>query len=162
MGYGWFPVVRLTPSSGPPTEIVLRDAMAWSFGPTRTRGPRYTLVQDEDEDPNFNISVDRRGVRTEVGFEFQIGDNMSDHNVIADIVNCWLSGDVMIELSMDSGTTWREVIVSSYTGPESINGKPFVGAKYEIVFKTLALQTEIVPIGSVLSGPSGSEQPSGW
>jgi len=161
MGYGWWPLVRLTPQNGPVSVIDLRNDLLSVQGPTKVTGPRPKLVQELRETVNRRLRPRVYGIRWEIRFVFEVVADMADHDQIVALVNAYLRRDTTIELSLNGDEVYRECVISAYEGPEPLAGKTFVGARYELAFQTVDLVDELPAIGSVLSGPV-DPVPSAW
>lgn len=146
-GYDFWPMVRYSVDDNTPTTIDLRSDLTSVAGPIRIRGPQYVMQQIEREDVN---RVDRRlrlGHRVSVGMDFEVHDDMLDHDYFADILDAWNRGD-KIELSLDGGATWRTVEITAYQGPTALSGKPRAGALFSLDFRCIELIDTVPRIAS--------------
>ena len=140
MSYEYHPMIRVTPLNGAAFVRDLRDQFADASGPTRTRVD-YDFMQEDYDDIN---KVRRRtpfGIRCEVRLRFTIVD-VEEHAALAEIVTA-LMGDATVELSMDGGFTYREVIMSRAPQPRPLARKTIIGAQHEIRLECVELLTEM-------------------
>lgn len=142
-GYAWTPIVRLTPQNGLPREYDLTSALSWAGGPTAT-----SLSWDQESLERETINRRRRdcvlGWRPVVKLTVQIGGDMLDDDVVADIQSAFARGEI-VELALD-GLTYRRVRLEKVKGPEPLAKRTYIGAEYELEFVGDELVTDRQPI----------------
>lgn len=143
MGYSWRVWFRLTPGG----TKDLRTLMTWAGGPTNV-DLNYLPIMERRETVAKTINLITFGYRVTVGLRFAIGSNMADHSVLRDIVNGLMDPAVKVELSLDNQTTYREVEIRRYDGPDPFDGKTFAGAWYRLEVETTTPITTIPAVGS--------------
>lgn len=143
MGYSWRVWFRLTPGG----TKDLRTLMSWAGGPTNVE-VNYVPIMERRETVTRNVNVINFGFRVQVGLRFAVGGNMADHTAIRDIVNGLVDPAVKVELSLDNQTTYREVEMRRYDGPDPFDGKTIAGAWYRIEVETTAPIATIPAVGS--------------
>lgn len=148
MSYQWQPLVRITPDNGAVETIDLRTGMTYLGRPVKC-APKWTPATEMREDVNRSARVRVDGVRIDVEFDFDIGGtSMADHEVLSRIVNTLLAQSALVELSLDNGATYREVVLLKYTGPDPFRGKTIAGARFQLDLRCVDLVDEVAPIRS--------------
>lgn len=146
-GYGWTPIVRITPADGAVTTLDLRFEMAWAEGPVTT-GVEHRPELRRRQDVNQRSRPLIQGFRGEVRMTFAIGGDMGDHAILAQVLKALTTPGTTVELSLDGGTSWRTVVLRDYRGPRPLGGKTFAGGQYELRLETQDLMDEVPAIGS--------------
>ncbi len=147
-GYAWWPMVRITPANGPAVVRDLKSDLSTipGTGPTKVAVKHAPQIKQR-QDVNDAERPLLKGFRVDVELTFEVADEMLDHDILAEIASACLDQDQIVELSMDGGLTYREVVLTEYRGPDPINGKMYVGAKYELNFRCRELVQDIPAIG---------------
>ncbi|HOC17125.1 MAG TPA: hypothetical protein PKK95_02600 [Vicinamibacterales bacterium] len=148
-GYAWWPMVRITPANGPEVVRDLKSDLStlWGIGPTKIAVKHAPQIKQR-QDVNDRERPLLKGFRVEVDLTFEVSDEMTDHDILAEIVTACLDQYQVVELSMDGGLTYRGVVLTDYLGPDPLGGKPVAGAKYELHFRCRELVTELPAIGT--------------
>ena len=127
---------RLTPPAGPTTTI---NASAMSF--LSVAQPRYDAMFTEQELIDRSVALTRYGYRCMVDMEFQFPTPSTDETNLADnLITRAMDEDWMIELSLDGGTTYREVVLTGFS-QEPMGGKN-VGIVQSMTWACADLLTE--------------------
>ena len=140
-GYDHHHFIRLRPSDGAASEIDLREALTDAGGPVRTT-LRYDYEADDWEDVNRSRRQRKYGFRADVRLEFDVVD-MADHRTLAKIASAAMADGMTIDLSLNGGATYREVLVTRAPSPRPFRGKTFAGAKFRIDFEAVELLDEL-------------------
>ena len=118
MAHAYSVIFRLTPPAGPQTTI---NASAMSF--LSVAQPRLEAVFTEQELIDRSIAVTPYGYRCMVDMEFQFPTPSTDETSLADnLITRAMDDDWTIELSLDGGTTYREVVLTGFS-QEPMGGK---------------------------------------
>jgi len=130
MGYAWNVRVRMTPRDGPAEEINLSTV----FGSTLLvmADIRYRPEFERRETINRRARPLRFGIVPEVRLRFELTDYVNHHPTIAKIVRRLLDPYWIVELSLDAGTTYREVWLRDDPGPDALGGKTVAGGRHEL------------------------------
>lgn len=158
-GYLHDHVLRFTPTNGAPSTLDLATAFSDIGGPVRT-GLDYTLDQETRLDVNRGRSVLFRGFRPTVRMDFEVFTT-ADQTNFATIVNRLCSPDWTVELSLDGGAIYREVVLDRLDGPTPIAGKSVVGAAYTLTVAAVDLIAEY-PDQNVTDGLSRDTGVYAW
>lgn len=146
-GYTWTPYFRLTPTDGA-VEVVDLSATGITTPGQLSVDLRHQPVVEKREDVNRRVRPLRLGYRCEATLRFYVGGDMSDAAKLAKVANALLSDAYTVELSLDGGTTYREVWLRDWKGPKPADGKTFAGAEYDLRVECVDLIDEIPAIGS--------------
>lgn len=134
MGYAWTPKVRTTPLNGIAETIDLTSAGFLISGDVTTVNVQndldYEPVQDREETINRDARVTPFGFRPMVKQAFDVKDQ-SHLRALMKIINRLLDPGWTVELSLDNGATYREVVLSKLNGPTPWRGKTIAGARWE-------------------------------
>ena len=147
-GYEWWPVCRITHTDKATVTLDLREEMWFTDGPTRVQGPNYEMVMVEREDVNRVQRPRYFGFRVSFGLDFEIGDDMTDHSLLSRIVNAFNDPAATVSMSLDGGTKFADVDLTSYQGPQPFGGKTFAGASFSLGFRCKNLIDEIPDIST--------------
>jgi hypothetical protein len=150
-GYAWTGVlVRYTPRDGAVETANLSTGFL-DAGVARSvltkAVPRYVEENERQEDINFNDQSLRRGISCEVALTFEVVDMASHHPTIATLVSRANDPYWKVELSLDNGTTYRQVKLRRAGSPAAFGGKTAAGAKIEHLFRCTALLSGYPEIG---------------
>jgi len=159
MGGGYLFAVRfrITPDNGVQKTIVL-DATTLQDG----RGPvgvvpSYELEAETESDVVREMRQVSFGWRQRVALAFDIRV-MTDQANLAELVNALVNPGKTVELSLDGGTTYREVLLEGGFGPQQFSGKWTAGAHYEMALVVKELLPEVPAIVTV----DGAGKASVW
>ena len=146
MGYQQTARIRLSPASGPDQTIDLATAFTDLRGPAKTEFA-HEIELDQRMDVNRALRPVIYGARGEAELTLDIL-TMDDQRDLARIVNALMAPeDWTVYLSGDAGVTERAVVISRYTGPTPLAGKPHVGARYVLQVRSRDLIQELPAIG---------------
>jgi len=147
MGYRWQPRIRVRPQNGV-TYTVDLTTLSYVKTPAQVAvSPEAELDQRKDVDRVRSILF--RGWHHAIRLEFIIGDTMADHATLVGILNALARPeDYDVDLSLDAGATWRQVILHGYSGLEPLGGKTHVGAQVRLDLDTKNPDSELVPVGT--------------
>lgn len=134
-GYAYYPLVRVTPDNGWPTIYDLRAAFSDARGPERSR-LRYRQIEDGYEDVNHRARQTTFGFRVRVQLWFVIVTT-EDHATLAAICTALNNRHKTVELSLDGGTTYRQIILDQAPSPRALRNKTYVGARHELRVETV-------------------------
>jgi hypothetical protein len=138
----WFPVVRVTPANGEPVIYDIGVGLVWLMQPLRVRIDAQPDIERR-EDINRKRHDYVRGFRPRVRIEIAASDDLADAETITAILNAFASGST-VELSLDGGAVYREVMLRDFAGPEPLGGKWFAGVVYELDFECAELISELI------------------
>ncbi|HET6373005.1 MAG TPA: hypothetical protein VFG76_06845 [Candidatus Polarisedimenticolia bacterium] len=144
-------LVRITPKDGPVETINLSTGFldGGSSRSVLTRAePTYREELEDREDINRASRPLLLGFRPEVALEFQVTKFSAHHPTIAKIQNRLMSSYYRVELSLDNGTTYREVVLKRAASPRAFSGKTVAGAKLELIVETRELISTYPDIGA--------------
>lgn len=145
MGYAYSVRFRIAYDSGPDTNYDLSQL-------TEGKGPISTVVDYDFEKtsrltPNRKIRESYFGARPIVAMRFEIA-TLTDEAWLADIVSACNRSDARVYLSLDAGTTEREVKLDSKYTRAPLAGKATAGIEVDLVFKAVELIAEVPAIGA--------------
>ena len=139
MAKEWWPVFRMTPANGAAVTIRLREALQDFGGPVRC-DVRYVPVIKNRENVNNELRPYAKGYRCEVEFDVSVSaSRMADAGCLATITGWLADRTKTVELSMDDGVTFREIVLKKFEGPKPKAGKTFAGFLYELAVSCRAL-----------------------
>lgn len=134
LGHGWTPKFRVTPlSAGNPVVI---DISAY----------QYAVVLQPTWDPEFQVSemLDRRLTKDRYGYRgrchivFELITPSANETELNDsILSPSENDDYLIELSLDGGTTYREVLLEKHQ--DANLGDKNIGVRIDTVWVTAVL-----------------------
>jgi len=134
-GYLWRTWIRMTPQDGPSETLDLGFIFPGGFtasGVLTAAEPRYREVQDMRETIERRLRPLRFGFRPEVRLRFDIVETDPNAAVLAKIVRRLMDPYWRVELSLDDGRTYREVVLREAPSPEPFGGKTVAGATHEL------------------------------
>lgn len=143
MAYSYTPKFRVTGPAGP---AVTYDLSTWGYVIRQqvSDSPVFT----EHEMVDYSVETTRYGSRRSVQMDFEIPTgNVANETDLMTIMQRALDDEWTVELTLDGGTTYREVVLSSYSGEDLQDKK--IGRAFRTVWTVKALQTS--PVG-VLGG----------
>ena len=140
-GFEWHPLVRMTPDNGAAEVFDLRTLLTDASGPVR-HTLRYKDEGSVKEDVNLNLRKIDRGLRPEVTLRCDIA-TMADHATLATITNRLIRSDWTVELSLDNGTTYREVQLLRVPSPRPFRGKTVAGATFDLSLRCVETIDEL-------------------
>lgn len=150
-GYTWQTLVRITPKDGPSETINLSTGFL-DGGSSRSvltkAEPRYIERIDAAEDINSAQRPRLRGYECEVMLRFELADVGTHHPTIARIMNRLMSPYWTVELSLNNGVTYREVVLRKAGSPRPFGDKTVAGFKVEHVVVCRELLDTYPDIGS--------------
>jgi hypothetical protein len=149
-GYAWFPKFRINSADGPPVVVDLRNDLLVAPG----AGPSQIEIELElDQEPFKNVNKQLKpltsGVRPVVKFSAVDAGEMGDSLVILQILNALINPSATVDLSMDDGQVWRQVVLTEKPVFTPNAGKPAAGCTWKFVVSAVDLITEILPPGSL-------------
>ena len=142
MSHAWYPKFRLTPPAG---ALLSYDLTTYSYVVQRT-------VQDEplfEEMEMLDRSVDqtRYGWRRSAVLAFEFVTPSSDETALVESIITYALDDAWsVELSMDNGTTYREVLLSSFSRQPLADKN--IGVRIETLWTVKDMMTALTKIGS--------------
>ena len=144
-GYTWKGAyLRAVPENGPARYYWLDGALKWAGGPVRWDvKPGPLLVRRETI--NRIINLWKIGTRWTLTMTADIGDDMADHETLANLYNDLMTSGTVVYLALDA-TTEKQVVLRDYDGPEPFNGKTVAGAKFKLTLETAEPENELRPI----------------
>jgi hypothetical protein len=137
VAYEYHHLIRTRPDNGSATTYDLRDEFSDASGPVATR-PTYKHEADDWEDVNRVLRQRDYGFRATVALTFDIA-TVADHAALATIVTALARSDFAVDLSLDNGTTWREVRMKKAPSPRPWRGKTTGGARYQLLLECVDL-----------------------
>lgn len=158
-GYKWQHKFRCTPDNGAVDTIDVATSFSDLGGPVSTRVD-YTVDQETLTDVNRGRAVLFRGFRPVVRMDFEVFDTR-DQTTFATIVNRLCSDAWTVELSLDGGAIYREVVLDRLDGPNPIRGKTVVGASYSLTVAAVDLISEY-PDMNVTDGGTRNPDVYAW
>lgn len=141
-GFQYHVQVRINPTNGADEVLDLVDLLTDAMGPTN-ESVDYRADMGARETVNRRIEVARYGFRPRVLLTCQIL-KMDDEATIKKILNAFAAFDVRVFLSMDNGTTEREVYLRRVRGPKPLGKKTGIGVEWRLDLETVAPLTELV------------------
>lgn len=156
---------RLTPESGVASDLdfggLLAGSLQWSHAPERV-SVTYDLVRQERETVNYRKAPLYLGWRRRVAVAIIVsGDTaevQNDHGMIAALVNGCVDPAVVVEASLDGGSSYFAVVLARYRGPDPLGGKISAGARYVMEFDAVDLISELPTLTDV----TVDSVPAGW
>lgn len=135
MPYSYSTRIRVTGPAGP---AITYDLSAWNYVIRQT--VKESVILSEQEMLDFKVEQTRYGSRRQVilDFEFPL-TSTSNETDLATILQRALDDEWTVEMSLDSGTTYRTVVLSSYDAGDLEDKK--VGRVVSTVWTVKALQT---------------------
>ncbi|HEV8455337.1 MAG TPA: hypothetical protein VGQ24_10615 [Gemmatimonadales bacterium] len=133
LGHGWTPKFRITPPAGNPYVV---DISAY----------QWLVVFQPTWEPEFLFSemLDRRLTKTRYGYRGRchillelITPSASETELNDSVLNPSEDDDYLIELSLDGGTTYREVLLEKHQ--DANLGDKNIGIRIDTVWVTAAL-----------------------
>lgn len=141
MAYTYSVRVRLTGPAGPATTY---DLSAWQWVNVQTT--KDAAVISEQEMLDFTVEQTRYGSRRSVVLEFSLPTaSTSNETDLATILQRALDDEWTVEMSLDGGTTYRTVVLSSYDAGDMEDQK-LVGRMVSTVWTVKTLQTGPVAV----------------
>lgn len=141
MGYEWIHRIRAVPLNGSARTYQLNQIFSDASGPTKT-DVRYDVVKDS------RYNVDRwadpliHGWRVRVILTLEIV-TMEEEHWLAEILNRLSDREEWtIYLSLNGGTTEREIVLRDFKGPTPLGGKTHAGAQFVLDVECVELITE--------------------
>jgi len=150
MGYRWITLIRMTPLNGAAETVNLTTG--FSIGGSATTALtgtelRYEPITAESETINHELRPSLFGSRPEIALKFEIRD-MSHYRVVARILSRLLDPSWKVELSLDNGTTYREVVLADAPKLKPWKGKTVAGMTVTFSVKCRKLIAELPYIES--------------
>lgn len=139
-GYAYHGLVRITPENGAARVLDLRSEFRDAQGQARTRVD-YEFEAEDYEDVNRRLRRTAFGFRVEVRLSFDILTT-ADHAALADIVSALASTDT-VELSLDAGFVYREVVMTDAPSPRPFRNKTYIGARHDLRLECVELLDEM-------------------
>jgi hypothetical protein len=142
MAHTFYPKFRLTPPAGPQLSYDL-TAYQWVTA---------NIVQDdalftETEMLDRSTEQTRYGWRRTAVLNFDFPTPSSNETEIAEsILSKAMDDEWLIELSMDNGTTYREVVLSSFSRTQMADKN--IGVNLSTVWTVKDMMTSLTKIGS--------------
>ena len=151
MGYSWSARVRYIPLNGDVEVVDLTTVLVDADGTSRTHLTRHRVTYAEDIEDEENVNRDITqvlfGFRPEVVLTFEL-DNMTNYRVIARLANKLMNPDIRVQLSLDGGTTYRDVVMKKGPSPTPHRNKTIAGARFDITLTARGVIDELLPIES--------------
>lgn len=141
MAYSYTPKFRLTGPAGPAT---IYDVSGYSFVTMSSSSDAPLFTSHEMLDMSTQLT--RYGTRRTVGldFEFPTSETTNESTLMATILRYALDDEWLVELSLDSGTTYREVVLASFS-VEDLGAKK-IGRAVKTAWTVAAMQTSPVSV----------------
>lgn len=118
MGHTYSAIFRVTPIAGDAYTVDIS-----TYTHITTAQPTYEPVLEEKEFIDRSVGITPRGWRCSVSLEFQFPTPSSEETTLATTVLDLAMEDLAkIELSLDGGTTYREVVLTDFR-QEALSGK---------------------------------------
>ena len=128
----------MTPLDGP-VETVNLATVFLDAGVTRTvltkAEPSYEQVREERENINRAMRPLMLGFRPGLALRFDLTSPDSHHPTIAQLITRAMDPYWRVELSLDNGTTYREMTLRRAGSPRPFGGKTVAGFSVEHVFQ---------------------------
>jgi len=150
MGYSWITLMRMTPINGAAETVNLTTGFTLGGVLTTslsTVNLDYGEMVKESETVNHEQRPSLFGYRPEIGLRFEVRD-MSHYRTLARILSRLLSPLWKIELSLDNGTTYREVVIKDGPKLKPWKDKTIAGVRVEFSVQTRKLIPELAYIES--------------
>jgi hypothetical protein len=142
MSHAWSPKFRLTPPAG---ALLTYDLTAYQYLVTRTVLDEPLFEQMEMLDRSTEQT--RYGFRRTAILNFDFPTTSSNETELAQsIITYALDDGWLVELSMDNGTTYREVVLSGYSRQPLADKN--IGVRVETVWTVKDMLTALPAIGS--------------
>jgi len=147
-GFRWDVYFRITPDNGPVQTIHLdENVLTDARGPVGTI-PSYRLEEETEADVLREIRQVPFGWRAGVSLAFELR-SMTDQAQLAAIINALTKPGRKVELSLDGGATYREVVMEGGFSPQQLGGKWTAGVRYELALTCKELLEETPSIATV-------------
>jgi len=113
--------------------------------------PQYPEVQDSRENVLREARPLQIGYLPVVEMEFHVTDMATHHPLIAQFLSRLMDPYWTVELSLDNGTTYREIVLKRAPSFEPIGGKTVAGAR---MVMTVQARSPILTYPDIGSGTS--------
>lgn len=146
--YAWLPVMKFVPTDGYEETIDLQAVFTDTGGPGSIRASHPAVLTDR-EDVNRRYAPVAWGMRGEAKLVLELV-TMELHAYVALIVNRLTSESWTCYLSLDGGSTYREVRLqpNGYKGPEPNKEKTYSGGRYELHLRAVDLLDQVPAINT--------------
>lgn len=141
MAHTYSPRFRVTPMAGPAATTVL-STMSWNI----KAQPMYEPIANQHEIIDRSMEQTRYGYRCRVALDFEFETPSTDETSLASILTSAEDDNQMIELSLDGGTTYREVLLEEFN-QEALDGKN-IGIAVQSVWVCKDILTTKPAVGS--------------
>ena len=142
MSHAWYPKFRLTPPAGP---LLTYDLTTYTHLTTRTVSDEPLF--EEMEMLDRSVEQTRYGYRRTALLGFDFPTASSDETALAEnILSQAMDDEWMVELSMDNGTTYREVVLSSFSRAPLADKN--IGVRVETLWTVKDMGLTLTKIGS--------------
>jgi len=119
VGHAYQPRIRVTPLAGP-AYVVDISAYRWLIAAQ----PRYSPIIIRKETINRQVRTTRYGWRCAVVLAFTFSTPSTDEQSLTSLVLDYaLDREAKIEISLDGGTTYREVVLADQYEQQNIQGR---------------------------------------
>lgn len=140
MPYAYSTRIRVTPPAGVATVY---DLSTWTYVTKQTS--RDAPMVSEHDMLDFTVEQTRYGSRRQVFLDFEFTDSTSQESSLIAILQAALDDGYTVEISLNSGTTYREAVLSGYEVGD-IEDKKNCGRMYSTVWTVKDLQTGPVAV----------------
>lgn len=136
-GYRWIVKMRTTPTNGLQEVFDLTDGFAGAVaGEGRESQLTNVRLQYREEiEGRETVNVDlrplMRGYRPEIRLTFQFIE-MQHYRILANIMTRLIDPSWKVELSLNNGSTYREVELARAASPRPFRDKTVAGALFEL------------------------------
>ena len=153
-GFSRYEMLRVIPQDGLEQIFLLPELLTDLRGPASAQLD-YQEVTVENETINHRLGRTILGYRPIVYFDMVI-NTMADQQHLATIMAALRQPTKRVLLSLDGGAVEREVTLQrgGYGGPDPINGKVFVGARFRLGF---ACRDLVDDVPAMMTDPGGQE-----
>jgi hypothetical protein len=146
MSHAYYPKFRLTPPAG---ALLSYDLTAYQYVVQRTVQDEPLFEQMEMLDRSTQNT--RYGWRRSAVINFEFPTPVTDETTLAEsIISKALDDEWSVELSMDNGTTYREVVLSGYTRQPLADKN--IGVRVETVWTVADILTALPAISTGTTG----------
>jgi len=142
MAHTYYPKFRMTPPAG---AQLTYDLTSYSY----VTGNVVTddALFEEMEMLDRSVQQTRYGFRRSAVLTFEFPTESSDETELAeDILTFAMNDEWVVELSMDNGTTYREVVLSSFSRQPLVDKN--IGVRVETVWTCVDILEDLKKIGT--------------
>lgn len=144
--YSWLPVMRFVPQAGVEEYLSIYEAFPGTAGPVKVNADHVPEMETR-LDATRRTQVRGFGFRPVCAMTFEVVDSAEQVYLSAMVTRLMATDDWTCYLSLDDGQTYRQVVLSKWTGPDPIRGKTFAGSTYTLTMRGVDLLEEVPLLG---------------